>query len=207
MKLNKRSEAILQVEVETRDRNIGLKQGFTIERLTYLTIVYLPISLIASIYAIPGEHKVLSDGMGLGWFLWSILIASVATYLLAIYIKAILKFFKATLRFFLHLANIIYSGLRRLLYYSRLLVTKEPIYEKYKEKRNLRYPKKVPGEQVADSAEEDHGRDANNTQNSRLTNEQKSAEEGSATGFSSRTNLSNDPASKQREVKQMPLHG
>jgi hypothetical protein len=44
-----------------------------------------------SIYAIPGEHHVLFDTMGLGWFLGSIFLVSAATYILAIYIGDILK--------------------------------------------------------------------------------------------------------------------
>lgn len=94
MKLNKREEAIFETESEKRDRKLSLSQNATIERLTYLTIVYLPITLLSAIYAIPGEHHVLFNDMSLQWFLLGILIASVATYILAGYIGGVVEWLK-----------------------------------------------------------------------------------------------------------------
>jgi hypothetical protein len=37
----------MEVESETRDRVMSINQASTIERLTYLTILYLPINLMA----------------------------------------------------------------------------------------------------------------------------------------------------------------
>ncbi|KAE9372599.1 hypothetical protein N431DRAFT_439681 [Stipitochalara longipes BDJ] len=93
MKSLERYDTSLNMESERAESYKTMHQNENIEKLTYLTIVYLPITLMAGIYAIPGEHKVLSDNMGLGWFLGGIFIVSAATYVLAFYIKVVLEFF------------------------------------------------------------------------------------------------------------------
>ncbi|KAE9364857.1 hypothetical protein N431DRAFT_474422 [Stipitochalara longipes BDJ] len=76
-----------------RQNNISLSQNETIQRLTYLTIAYLPIALMASIFAIPPEQRVIFPVMGISWFVGAIFLLSLATYLMAFFVHDIMRFF------------------------------------------------------------------------------------------------------------------
>jgi hypothetical protein len=100
-----------------RDSRTAISQNGTVQRLTYLTIGYLPIALMAvsltasidhqeiftytilqAIFAIPKEQNVLywprMADHGRSWFVGAIFIISFFTYGLAVYIGAILGFLK-----------------------------------------------------------------------------------------------------------------
>jgi hypothetical protein len=80
-----------------RDSRTAISQNSTVQRLTYLTIGYLPVALMAAIFAIPPEQHVLFLPMadhGRSWFVGAILILSITTYTLAVYIGNVLDFFR-----------------------------------------------------------------------------------------------------------------
>ncbi|KAI8634080.1 hypothetical protein F5Y19DRAFT_487609 [Xylariaceae sp. FL1651] len=85
-----------------RDSRVGLEQNETsiaqnsaVQKLTYLTIGYLPIGLIAAIFAIPEEQHVVFQPMGKGWFVGAIFIMSAATYTVAVWLGDIIRFFES----------------------------------------------------------------------------------------------------------------
>ncbi|KAF7506295.1 hypothetical protein GJ744_011868 [Endocarpon pusillum] len=92
IELHSRYNDALSAVLGLRDSRASLQQNSTIQKLTYLTIVYLPIGLMAAIFAIPNEQRVAFEGMGRGWFVGCILLMSAATYTLAIYIQNVLTF-------------------------------------------------------------------------------------------------------------------
>ncbi|KAH8904689.1 hypothetical protein BR93DRAFT_970622 [Coniochaeta sp. PMI_546] len=65
------------------DSKVSLDQNRTIQKLTYLTIAYLPMGFLAAVFAIPPEQFVTFSGMGLRWFVYGILIMLAATSLAA----------------------------------------------------------------------------------------------------------------------------
>ncbi|KLU80931.1 hypothetical protein MAPG_00027 [Magnaporthiopsis poae ATCC 64411] len=69
------------------------QQNRTIQKLTYLTIGYLPLGLIAAIFAVPKEQEIVSVPTGLPWFIGSIIIMLVTTIVVAIFIGKIIDFF------------------------------------------------------------------------------------------------------------------
>ncbi|KAI1746406.1 hypothetical protein F4680DRAFT_463577 [Xylaria scruposa] len=77
------------------DQNaISLEQNNAIQALTYLTIGYLPLGLIAAIFAIPAEQNVVFQGMGKWWFIGAIFILSAVTYFVVAWLNLIVDFFK-----------------------------------------------------------------------------------------------------------------
>jgi hypothetical protein len=72
------------------DTKTGLDQNKTIQKLTYLTIGYLPLGLLTAIFAIPREQSVTIESMGLNWFISGLLLMFVATSLAAVYIEGLL---------------------------------------------------------------------------------------------------------------------
>ncbi|KAF2257608.1 hypothetical protein CC78DRAFT_206512 [Lojkania enalia] len=94
------------------DSRESVKQNRTIQRLTYLTIGYLPMGLAAAIFAIPGEQHVVHEPMGRGWFIWCILILLVATSLAAFFIEGLLHSFR---RVFLSIWRPLKTTINRLL--------------------------------------------------------------------------------------------
>ncbi|KAI0197441.1 hypothetical protein EV127DRAFT_489055 [Xylaria flabelliformis] len=77
------------------DQNaISLQQNNAIQALTYLTIGYLPLGLIAAIFAIPEEQNVVFQGMGKWWFIGAIFILSAVTYFVVAWLNPIIDFFK-----------------------------------------------------------------------------------------------------------------
>jgi len=74
--------------------NLSLTQSNTIERLTYLTIMYLPISLMAALFAIPkeGDMFVLDNTTGgRARFAACIVAVSLFTYAMALFVGRILQ--------------------------------------------------------------------------------------------------------------------
>ncbi|KAK0101193.1 hypothetical protein ONS96_006414 [Cadophora gregata f. sp. sojae] len=69
----------------------SLKQSTTIQKLTYLTIAYLPVGLTAAIFAIPDEQKVVVPAMGRDWFVGIILILFVLTFTTAVLMGKVLE--------------------------------------------------------------------------------------------------------------------
>jgi len=101
IELNKRHKEAFSAVLAMRDsraslhlNRISLSQSSTIQRLTYLTIAYLPMGLMATIFAIPDTQKVVFSNMGVRWFVGAILIMSTATYLVATYLRNILDFIR-----------------------------------------------------------------------------------------------------------------
>jgi len=98
IELNKRhKEAVLAMRDSRASlhlNHISLSQSSTIQRLTYLTIAYLPMGLMATVFAIPDTQRVVFSNMGVQWFIGSILIMSAATYLTALYLRNVLDFIR-----------------------------------------------------------------------------------------------------------------
>ncbi|RWA10509.1 hypothetical protein EKO27_g4575 [Xylaria grammica] len=86
--------ALRDSRVGLAQNEISLKQNNAIQALTYLTIGYLPLGLMAAIFAIPKEQNVVFQGMGKWWFVGSILILSGITYLVVACLNPIIDFFK-----------------------------------------------------------------------------------------------------------------
>ncbi|KAF2471305.1 uncharacterized protein BDR25DRAFT_368108 [Lindgomyces ingoldianus] len=81
--------ALTDSRTSLSQNDISLNQNRTIQRLTYLTIGYLPLGLIAAIFAIPGEQRVVHESMGLKWFIGSILVLLAFTSVMAVLIGRI----------------------------------------------------------------------------------------------------------------------
>ncbi|ERF69363.1 hypothetical protein EPUS_09270 [Endocarpon pusillum Z07020] len=92
IELHSRYKDALSAVLGLRDSRASLQQNSTIQKLTYLTIVYLPIGLMAAIFAIPHEQRVTFESMGRGWFIGCVFLMSAATYTLAIHIQNVLTF-------------------------------------------------------------------------------------------------------------------
>lgn len=73
------------------DSKASLDQSRTIQKLTYLTIAYLPMGFLAAIFAIPPDQLVTFSGMGLNWFIYAILIMLAATSLAAWQMDPVIK--------------------------------------------------------------------------------------------------------------------
>ncbi|KAF2105395.1 hypothetical protein BDV96DRAFT_592589 [Lophiotrema nucula] len=88
----KQSEtSIEQNKISLRQNDLSLEQNVTIQKLTYLTIGYLPMGLMAAIFAIPDEQKVVAKPMGLKWFITGIILLMSITWLLAWKLKPIMQ--------------------------------------------------------------------------------------------------------------------
>jgi len=95
--LNTRNKDATSAVLTMRDSRTAISQNSTIQKLTYLTIGYLPVALMSAIFAIPPEQHVLFNHMALrgrSWFVGAIVMLSVATYILAIFIGNVLDFFR-----------------------------------------------------------------------------------------------------------------
>ncbi|KAH8901092.1 hypothetical protein GQ53DRAFT_814577 [Thozetella sp. PMI_491] len=87
--------SIKQTELSNDQNDISISQNDTVERLTYLTIAYLPITLVTAIFAVPGdqgEGGLFVGKMGLAWFLGLATILSISTWFTAKFIGVILNF-------------------------------------------------------------------------------------------------------------------
>ncbi|PVH73146.1 hypothetical protein DL98DRAFT_659605 [Cadophora sp. DSE1049] len=71
--------------------SISADQSTTIQKLTYLTIAYLPVGLTAAIFAIPDEQKVVVPAMGRNWFVGCILILFFFTFVIAVLMGKVLE--------------------------------------------------------------------------------------------------------------------
>jgi len=97
IELNTRNKDATSAVLTMRDSRTAISQNSTIQKLTYLTIGYLPVALMSAIFAIPPEQHVLFPPMsrhGRSWFVGAIFIMSLATYILAIFIGNVLDFFR-----------------------------------------------------------------------------------------------------------------
>ncbi|KAI1158017.1 hypothetical protein F5B18DRAFT_642755 [Nemania serpens] len=86
--------ALRDSRVGLNQNQISLEQNNAIQALTYLTIGYLPLGLMAAIFAIPEEQDVVFLPMGRGWFIGAIFILSVITYAVVAWLNDIVDFFK-----------------------------------------------------------------------------------------------------------------
>ncbi|KAI0552484.1 hypothetical protein F4679DRAFT_534257 [Xylaria curta] len=86
--------ALRDSRVGLEQNAISLEQNNAIQALTYLTIGYLPLGLIAAIFAIPAEQNVVFQGMGKWWFIGGIFILSAVTYFVVAWLNLIVEFFK-----------------------------------------------------------------------------------------------------------------
>ncbi|KAK0715081.1 hypothetical protein B0H67DRAFT_553679 [Lasiosphaeris hirsuta] len=66
-----------------QDSRTSIKQDDHIRILTWITIGYLPLSFVTTIFAVPATQNVVADGLGLGIFLGAMLGFFFATVLLA----------------------------------------------------------------------------------------------------------------------------
>ncbi|KAK0639083.1 hypothetical protein B0T16DRAFT_236584 [Cercophora newfieldiana] len=73
------------------DSKTALNQSKTIQKLTYLTIAYLPLGLLTAIFAIPKEQDTVAETMGLAWYVGGLLIMFSVTTVTAIYIDELLS--------------------------------------------------------------------------------------------------------------------
>ncbi|KAH8898616.1 hypothetical protein GQ53DRAFT_877592 [Thozetella sp. PMI_491] len=89
--LSSRYKDALSALLTLRDSRTSIEQNGTVERLTYLTIAYLPITLMAAVLAIPERNQSLFSSMGLNEFLYTIVVVSLFTYFLAVYVKFFLS--------------------------------------------------------------------------------------------------------------------
>ncbi|KAI0382257.1 hypothetical protein F5Y04DRAFT_51599 [Hypomontagnella monticulosa] len=90
IKLNSRYKDSLSTILSLEDSRNSVRQNSTIQKLTYLTIGYLPIGLMTAIFAIPSEQNVLIPRMGLGGFVVSIVGLFAITFTVAVFIEPIL---------------------------------------------------------------------------------------------------------------------
>ncbi|KAI3318914.1 hypothetical protein HD806DRAFT_510372 [Xylariaceae sp. AK1471] len=89
--LNSRYKDSMSAVLSLRDNRNSFKQNNTIQVLTYITILYLPVGLAATIFAIPDVQKVVRDAMGLRWFLGTIFIMLTFTITFAVLIARFQK--------------------------------------------------------------------------------------------------------------------
>ncbi|KAI0120850.1 hypothetical protein F4776DRAFT_229529 [Hypoxylon sp. NC0597] len=84
---------LIQVKLSTvlslEDSRNSIRQNSTIQKLTYLTIGYLPLGLISAIFAIPSEQNVIIPAMGLGGFVVSVVGLFIITFTIAVFIEPI----------------------------------------------------------------------------------------------------------------------
>ncbi|KAI2618571.1 hypothetical protein GGS26DRAFT_381178 [Hypomontagnella submonticulosa] len=93
IKLNGRYKDSLSTILSLEDSRNSVRQNSTIQKLTYLTIGYLPIGLMTAIFAIPSDQNVLIPRMGLGGFVVSIVGLFAITFTVAVFIEPILSSF------------------------------------------------------------------------------------------------------------------
>ncbi|KAI3322814.1 hypothetical protein HD806DRAFT_544829 [Xylariaceae sp. AK1471] len=86
--------ALMDSGISLEQNEISLDQNKAIQALTYLTIGYLPLGLIAAIFAIPKEQNVVHQAMGKWWFVGAVLIISAVTYSVVAWLNDIVDFFK-----------------------------------------------------------------------------------------------------------------
>ncbi|KAL2067648.1 hypothetical protein VTL71DRAFT_15744 [Oculimacula yallundae] len=89
--LGSRYRDSLSTLLSLNDSRSALQQSTTIQKLTYLTIAYLPVGLSAAIFAIPDDQKVVVPAMGRKWFLICILILFIFTAMTAILMGTLLS--------------------------------------------------------------------------------------------------------------------
>ena len=99
--------------LQLNDSHNSIEQSRTIEKLTYLTIIYLPVSLVTvspaplpylmpwfdsqfdqAIFAIPDNQQVVYSNMGLAWYIGALFLLVAATGTVAVfpsYLKRALK--------------------------------------------------------------------------------------------------------------------
>ncbi|KAI2472956.1 hypothetical protein F4781DRAFT_382422, partial [Annulohypoxylon bovei var. microspora] len=91
IRLNSRYKDSLSTVLSLEDSRNSIRQNGTIQKLTYLTIGYLPMGLISAIFAIPSEQNVIIPSMGLVGFVVSIVGLFIITFTVAILIEPILR--------------------------------------------------------------------------------------------------------------------
>ncbi|KAI0453698.1 hypothetical protein F5B21DRAFT_504978 [Xylaria acuta] len=82
--LNSRYKDSMAAVLSLRDNRNSFNQNNTIQVLTYMTILYLPVGLTAAIFAIPDTPSVIGNKIGLPWFLGVIFILLAFTISLAL---------------------------------------------------------------------------------------------------------------------------
>ncbi|KAK3364220.1 hypothetical protein B0T25DRAFT_529601 [Lasiosphaeria hispida] len=82
--LNRRQRDDTSTILQFYQNQNAFEQNKTIEKLAYLTIIYLPAGLMAAIFAIPETQSVVKESMGLGWFVFAIAVLCAATITVAV---------------------------------------------------------------------------------------------------------------------------
>ncbi|KAI0003932.1 hypothetical protein F4779DRAFT_601025 [Xylariaceae sp. FL0662B] len=94
IRLNSRYKDSLSNILSLQDSRNSIRQNSTIQRLTYLTIGYLPIGLATAIFAIPGDQQVLIPSMGMKGYVVCIFCMFILTFVLAAFMEEILAGFR-----------------------------------------------------------------------------------------------------------------
>ncbi|KAI1641886.1 uncharacterized protein F4817DRAFT_321380 [Daldinia loculata] len=88
--LNSRYKDYLSTIWSLQDSRNSIYQNTTIQKLTYLTIGYLPLGLITAIFAIPPDQNVLILQMGLLGFVVAIIVSFIVTFTIVFSLERIL---------------------------------------------------------------------------------------------------------------------
>ncbi|GAB1319395.1 hypothetical protein MFIFM68171_09605 [Madurella fahalii] len=87
-----RSMDVFSIVTSMVDSHSSLQQNRTIQKLTYVTIGYLPVGLITAILAIPKEQEVVSQPFGLKYYLTALLSLFFITCIVAVKVDSIIPF-------------------------------------------------------------------------------------------------------------------
>lgn len=87
--IEQNDRSIEQNNRSIKQNALSIRQNRTIERLTFLTIGYLPLSLTAAIFAIPDNQNVTPDGMGTPWFTGIIFLMLLVTLVISLFIETL----------------------------------------------------------------------------------------------------------------------
>ncbi|KAK3306496.1 uncharacterized protein B0T15DRAFT_142763 [Chaetomium strumarium] len=95
VEVSKRQGEAASAILQLNNSHISINQSATIEKLTYLTIIYLPLGLVTAIFAIPDTQEVLYSSMGRAWYIGAILIFVATTGTVAYFLKDIVNVFRS----------------------------------------------------------------------------------------------------------------
>ncbi|KXX73399.1 Magnesium transport protein CorA [Madurella mycetomatis] len=87
-----RSMDVFSIVTSMVDSQTSLQQNRTIQKLTYVTIGYLPVGLITAILAIPKEQEVVFQPFGLKYYLTALASLFIVTCIVAVKVDSIVPF-------------------------------------------------------------------------------------------------------------------
>ncbi|KXX80757.1 hypothetical protein MMYC01_203952 [Madurella mycetomatis] len=99
VKVNQRHGEAASAILQLNYSNNSFEQNRTIEKLTYLTIIYLPVSLVTAIFAIPETQGVIYNNMGLAWYIGALSLLAIATGAFAIFLSYLKTSWKKVVQF------------------------------------------------------------------------------------------------------------